>query len=109
MWLQQDGAAPHYALIVRAFLNATYNDRWIGRRGSVEWPPCSPDLTSPDFFLWGYLKNIVFAERPTTRDDFMDRIHRACAAIPRAILLRTVDNFPNRLQLCLEANGDNFE
>lgn len=109
MWLQQDGAAPHYALIVRAFLNASYNDRWIGRRGPVEWPPCSPDLTSPDFFLWGYLKNVVFAERPTTRDNFMDRIRRACAAIPRATLLRTVDSFQNRLQLCLEANGGNFE
>ena len=27
--------------------------------------PCSPDLTSPDFFLWGYIKNVVFAERLT--------------------------------------------
>ena len=22
----------------------------------VEWPPHSPNLTPPDFFLWGYLK-----------------------------------------------------
>jgi len=32
---QQDSAAPHYALIVHAFLNDHYNDRWIGRGGPV--------------------------------------------------------------------------
>lgn len=86
MWLQQDGAAPHFALIVRAFLNTHYPGRWIGRgspRPGHEWPPCSPDMTSPDFFLWGYLKNVVFAQQPTTREDMMDRIRRACTAIPR--------------------------
>ena len=51
MWLQQDSAAPHYAFIVRAFLNNHYNNGWIRRSGPVAWPPCSPDLTSPDFYL----------------------------------------------------------
>ena len=109
MWLQQDGAAPHFALIVREFLNTHYNGRWIGRGGPVAWPPCSPDLTSPDFYLWGFLKNVVFAERPTTREDMQDRITRACAAIPRQTLLRTVRNFQRRVNLCLQANGGHFE
>jgi hypothetical protein len=34
--------------------------RWIGRGGSITWPPRSPDLTPLDFFLWGYAKNIVY-------------------------------------------------
>jgi len=109
MWLQQDGAAPHYANDVREFVNEHHNGIWIGRRGPVEWPPNSPDMTSPDFFLWGYVKNVVFAQRPTTREDMMDRIRRACAAIPRETLLRTVDSFERRLHLCLQANGGNFE
>jgi len=106
IWLQQD-AASHFAWIVRDFLNNNYNERWIGR--GVNWPPCSPDLTSPDFYLWGYLKNVVFAQRPTTRADMKDRIRRACAAIPRETLLRTVQHFQRRLNLYLEANGGNFE
>lgn len=109
MWFQQDGAAPHFAVIVREFLNNQYNGRWIGRRGSVEWPPNSPDLTSPDFFLWGYVKNVVFQQRPTTREDMMERIRRACAAIPRETLLRTVSSFERRVNLCLQANGQIFE
>ena len=58
MWLQQDGAPPHFALIVREFLNLN-NERWIGRGGPFEWPPCTPDLTPPDFYLWDYVKNVV--------------------------------------------------
>ena len=75
------------------FLNLNFNERWIGRGGPFEWPPCSPVLTSPDFFLWGYIKNVVFAQRPTTRET----------------LLKTVDGFERRLRLCLQANGEHFE
>lgn len=109
LWLQQDGAPPHFALIVRHFLNENYNGRWIGRGGPVNWPACSPDLTSLDFFLWGYLKNVVFEQRPTTKANMQDRIRRACAAIPRQTLLDTVRHFQRRLILCLEANGGHFE
>ena len=69
MWHQRDGALPHFALIVQEFLNLNFTDRWIGRGGPFEWPPCSPDLTSPDFVLWGYIKNVVFAQRPTIGED----------------------------------------
>lgn len=99
----------HHHISVRNFLNENYNGRWIGRGGPVNWPACSPDLTSLDFFLWGYLKNVVFEQRPTTKANMQDRIRRACAAIPRQTLLDTVRHFQRRLILCLEANGGHFE
>ena len=43
---QQDGAPPHWGLIVRDFLNETFPNRWIGRNGPTPWPPRSPDITS---------------------------------------------------------------
>ena len=103
MWLQQDGAPKHFAPIVREFLNLNFNWRWTGWGGPFEWPPCSPDLTSPDLFLWDYIKNVVFAQRPITREDLMERIRWACAAISRESLLKTVDGFEKRLRLCLQA------
>ena len=109
MWLQEDGAPPHFALIVCEFLNLNFNERWIGRGGPFEWSLCSPDLTSPDLFLWGYIKNVVFAQRPTTREDLMERTRRASAAICRETLLKTVDGFERRLRLCLQANEEHFE
>jgi len=92
----------------RNYLNTHYTGKWIGRGGSVAWPPCSPDLTSPDFYLWGYLKNAVYAQRPT-KDNMMERIHIACAAIPRDVLLKTIRQFRVRLDLCIQQNGGNFE
>lgn len=53
MWLQLDGAPAHFQLDVRNFLNRTFPNRWIGRRGPCSWPPRSPDLTLMDFFYGG--------------------------------------------------------
>jgi hypothetical protein len=33
MWLQQDGAPPHFGRQVTAFFNQHFADRWIGRGG----------------------------------------------------------------------------
>src|SRR5207253_8482615 len=66
---QQDGAPPHWGLIVRATLDAHFPDRWIGRDGPIAWPPRSPDITPLDFFLWGYVKDIVFRTKVTGLQD----------------------------------------
>ncbi|KYM95006.1 hypothetical protein ALC62_14363 [Cyphomyrmex costatus] len=66
-------------------------------------------MTSPDFYLWGYLKNVVYEHPPTTREDMMLRIRTTCANIPRAVLLRTVEEFHQQIELCTEQNGGVFE
>ena len=109
MWVQLDDVEPHYARIVREFLNNMYLQRWIGRAGPVSWPARAPAMTSLDFFLWGFIKDKVYKEPPTTREDMKNWIREACVAIPRHILLKPVDNFQTRMNLCLEANGANFE
>ncbi len=51
----QDGAPPHWGLLVRAWLNEMLPDRWMGRGSpNMPWPPRSPDLMPCDFFLWGF-------------------------------------------------------
>ena len=57
---QQDGAPSHWGLEVREFFNETFPDRWIGRDGPILWPPRSPDITPWDFFMSGYVKDIVY-------------------------------------------------
>ncbi|EFN85432.1 hypothetical protein EAI_17227, partial [Harpegnathos saltator] len=71
---------------VRAYLNERYRERWIGPRGPVAWPARSADLTPSNFYLWGYLKDIVFTKEPTTRDKMMERIRGACQSIVRDVL-----------------------
>ncbi|XP_031777035.1 uncharacterized protein LOC116415815 [Nasonia vitripennis] len=106
IWVQLDGAPPHFARILRTFLNERYPNQWIGRGGPVAWPPNSPDLTSPDFYLWGYLKNTCYEQ---LQQDMMKRIRTDCAEIPRNVLLSTVRHFLRRIQLCIDANGRQFE
>ncbi|KYN29032.1 hypothetical protein ALC57_01540 [Trachymyrmex cornetzi] len=45
-----------------------------------------------------FLKDVVFTQRPTTREDMIDRIRRACVAIPRKTLL-VIDNRPYQKQM----------
>lgn len=66
-------------------------------------------MTSPDFYLWGYLKDVVYEHAPTTREDMMHRIRTACENIPRAVLHRTVEQFQQRIELCIQQNGGVFE
>jgi len=52
-YFQQDGAPVHYARKVRDYLNQVFPDRWIGRRGPLEWAARSPDLTPCRTFFFG--------------------------------------------------------
>ena len=86
MWIQQHDAPPHYALCSRQVINEIFDEKWIGRGGPVAWSPRSPDLTSPDYFLWGFVKEPVMAVAPTTPDDMKEIIFRACIEITSQIL-----------------------
>lgn len=106
---QQDGAPPHHALPVRQFLNRVFPNRWIGRRGYVEWPARSPDLTPLDFFLWGYIKNKVYITQPDTLQILRERINAACREITPDMLQNVRNEFTNRLYYCLAEDGRHFE
>ena len=69
MFFMQDGAPPHFARTVRSWLDEQLPGRWIGRRGSYDWPARSPDLTPCDFFLWGWAKEEVYRIKPSNLDE----------------------------------------
>ncbi|GFV90669.1 transposable element Tc3 transposase [Trichonephila clavipes] len=68
LWFQQDGATCHTARATIDFLKDTFGDRLISRFGPVNWPPRSCDLTQLDYFLWGYVKSLVYADKPQMLD-----------------------------------------
>ncbi|ERL96305.1 hypothetical protein D910_03218, partial [Dendroctonus ponderosae] len=78
----------HYHCEVRQFLNANFQNRWIGRNGFQNWPPRSPDLTPLDFILWGYIKGIVYHTLPTTSHDMKTRIRDAFKTVTPQMLSR---------------------
>lgn len=94
MWIQLDGAPPHYAVVVRTFLNNPYPRRWTERDGPISWHLRSPDLTPLEFF-WRFLKNAVYKEKPTTKHNMKNRIREACASIPRKYFWKLSRAFRN--------------
>ncbi|GFX50979.1 uncharacterized protein TNCV_2733301 [Trichonephila clavipes] len=63
LWFQQDGATCHTARATIDLLKDTFGDHLISRFGPVNWPPRSCDLTPLDYFLWGYVKSLVYADK----------------------------------------------
>ncbi|GFX01901.1 uncharacterized protein TNCV_370901 [Trichonephila clavipes] len=45
------------------------------------WPPRLPEFSIQDFFLWGYLKNVTFRNKPHTLDELKSNILRAISDI----------------------------
>ena len=58
-WFKQDGASSHTSNLSRDWLKENFGGRVISLKTDLEWAPYSPDLSPPDFFLWGYLTNRV--------------------------------------------------
>ena len=92
MWFQKDGATSHTALVTIDVLKGKFGERVISRNGLVEWPPRSCDLTPLDFFLWGHIKSLVYANKPETLDDLKDNIQREIANVPVEMRARVVEN-----------------
>lgn len=110
MWFQQDGAPAHRRLLVRRFLNAAYPNSWIGIGSPIcEFPARSPDLTPLDFFLWGAVKQRVYAEPPTTAQNMIERIITAFQAFTPQTLIDVQRSFRQRIQMCIQQNGQLIE
>jgi len=85
----QDGAPPHLSCFVTDVLNERFPDAWIGSGGPIPWPPRSPDLSSLVFFLWGYIKNIVYAEKIRNIQHLQERIASAIEIVTRDMIQKT--------------------
>lgn len=109
MIYMHDGAPAHFARNIRDWLTEHFPDRWIGRGGPLLWPARSPDLNPLDFFVWGFIKGKVYATAPQDADEVRARIDAAVLEITPERLERIVQTIPQRLQLCLQTDGFQFE
>ena len=99
--LQQDGIsdtiicqqmAVYCIIIVREQLNNIFNDRWCGHDEPI------PDITPPDFyFVWGYIKSTVYAQRPHNLADLQREIAAAFQQITPEMLHAMWHNVESRI------------
>ncbi|GFY13844.1 hypothetical protein TNCV_986161 [Trichonephila clavipes] len=86
-------------------LKDTFGDRLTSRFGPVNWPPRTCDLTPLDYFLWGYVKSLVYADKPHTLDHLEDNIRRVIADIRPQMLQKVIENWTSKLDYIRASRG----
>ncbi|GFX49291.1 putative transposable element [Trichonephila clavipes] len=106
---QQDGETScHTALAIIDLLKDMFGDRLISRFGPVNWPPRSFDLTPLDYFLGGYVKSLVYADKPQTLDHLEDNIHLVIAEIRPQMLDKVIENWTSSLDYIRDSRGSHM-
>jgi hypothetical protein len=105
-WFRQDCATAHTAASTMEILHE-YSGENIISKGV--WPPRSPDLTSPDFFLWRYLKDTVYRSNPQDLKQLKMNITCAIKEVNERTLRKVAGNTVKRVDKCTEMNGHHFK
>jgi hypothetical protein len=77
----------------------------ISRHGDQNWPPSSWDLKKCDFFLWGFVKSRVYANKPQTIPELKAEIRRVIGEIGPRLCGIFIENFVKRARVCQQSRG----
>lgn len=105
MWFQQDGATCHTAREKLNLLDEKFEGFVISRGGDINWPPRSCDLTPLDYFLWGYVKSLVYADKPQTIAALKANITRVLQEIGPHLCEDVVQNWSTRMRHLQRSRG----
>ncbi|GFV45069.1 hypothetical protein TNCV_3339171 [Trichonephila clavipes] len=61
-----------------------------------------------DYFLWGYVKSLVYADKPQTLDHLEDNIRRFIADIRPQMLEKVIENWTSRLDYIRASRGSSM-
>ncbi|GFU53000.1 uncharacterized protein TNCV_1142891 [Trichonephila clavipes] len=106
----QDEATPHIGRQVKALLIDKFSDnRVISRHFPDVYPSRSPDLSSWDFWLWGFLRDRVYRGGIRTLPDLKASIIRHVAEIPPELLCATIEKAIIHFQHVIDASGAHID
>lgn len=81
----------------------------MGRGGPIIWPARSPDLNVLDYFVWGYIKDLVEHKRGGTEAEVREEILAAFNTITPEMAYRATRDITRRAELCIREGGRHFE
>ncbi len=100
--LLQDNAPAHKADLVLNWLRNHHIE-------TLPHPGYSLDLSPPDYWLFAQLKKMTHGIRYQTKEDLICAVNGAIDSIPEAEYCLAMDQYPERLQKCIAAQGEYFE
>ena len=90
---------------VTGLLHEKFPVRVIFLNGDYNWPPRSCNLTPLDFFLWGYVKNKVYADVPRSIKEIKEKIRVVIDEIEPQMCENLMKNFMKRAWSCKRSRG----
>ena len=102
---QQDGATCHTSGETMGLLREKFPGRVIYRNGDYNWPLRSCYLTPLDSFLWGYMKNKVYADASQSIQELKGKICAVIDEIEPQMCGNAMENFVKRAWSCKRSRG----
>ncbi|XP_034939551.1 uncharacterized protein [Chelonus insularis] len=109
IWYQHNRHPAHTSLVAKSWLRQNFRGRFIGKSGSKKWPARSPDLNPVDFFLWDFVKSVVYREFVNSLQELEQRIQDAIRQITPEMLQSCTQSLVRRAECCVQMNGGLFE
>ncbi|GFU59839.1 uncharacterized protein TNCV_4726071 [Trichonephila clavipes] len=86
---------------------------YVNKQNCRIWSEANPqvpqrDSTPLDYFLWGYVKSLVYADKPQKLDHLEDNIRRVIADIRPQILEKVIENWTSRLDYIGASRGSHM-
>lgn len=101
---QQDSAPAHGSKVAQAWCSSKFSG-FITRN---EWPPSSPDLNMIEL-VWGIVQSRACAVPHASLESLINALQREWDKLDQATINGLVEEFPERLEKCIKANGGFFE
>jgi hypothetical protein len=114
IWYQQDGTPPHYAVIVRRYLDESFLIDGLEEEVKLNGRQVLRILLLSTF-LWGYFKSKVYTyeysyvTKPNNIEDLKQRIEHEIRQITPEMLQNVSDECYYRFAICQERNDAHFE
>lgn len=111
LWFMHDGCPAHNYGPATAYLRDAFPDHVIGTHETLAWPARSPDMNPCDYFLWPSASSAVYHHAIPFPDvpALQNRLHAFLETVTPAQLLAVKDNFLERMEYCVAAEGGLFE
>ncbi|GFY04706.1 uncharacterized protein TNCV_419611 [Trichonephila clavipes] len=107
---RHDGAPPHnYGSVKALLLQHFTEERFICRSFPNPWSSRLPYLTPRDFWLWGYLKRLVYREGFATLNDLKNSITLHVRSLTTDQLRSAVEHTVHRLEILQVNEGGHVE
>ena len=101
-YFQQDGATAHTSNASLTIVGSRIISKNL-------WLPRSPDLTPPDFYLWGAMKNKIYCSNPRIINELKETITDYIQKVDDTVLKDVFRNMMTCATRCTNAGGGHFQ